>query len=123
MAARETLRSVKAYGVPHWDSRSEQPTLADAGIDKKLSSRAQKMAAVPEDEFEGSLGKWRERLESENERVTTDLLRAADKAERKSNIANDPKEDGCTVADLEALIRAGRRFGTIYAAPQGCTKS
>ncbi len=33
-----------------------QPTLADAGISKKLSSRAQKMAAVPEDKFEGMLG-------------------------------------------------------------------
>jgi hypothetical protein len=31
----------------------EPPTLADAGIDKKLSSRAQKLAAVPEEQFEG----------------------------------------------------------------------
>ena len=30
----------------------ELPTLADDGIDKKLSSRAQKVAAVPEDKFE-----------------------------------------------------------------------
>ncbi len=35
------------------------PTLAEAGIDKKLSSRAQKLAAVPEDQFEGMLGEWR----------------------------------------------------------------
>ena len=28
------------------------PTLAEAGIDKKLSSRAQKLAAVPEEKFE-----------------------------------------------------------------------
>ena len=39
-------------GAPVLDQR---PTLADAGIDKKLSSRAQKLAAVPEAEFEGSL--------------------------------------------------------------------
>ena len=37
------------------------PTLADAGIDKKLSSRAQKLAAVPEDKFEGMIGEWRQR--------------------------------------------------------------
>ena len=35
-----------------------RPTLAAAGIDKKLSSRAQKLAAVPEDKFEGMLGEW-----------------------------------------------------------------
>ena len=55
-----------------------RPTLADAGIDKKLSSRAQKLAAVPEDEFEGMLGDWRERVAKENERVTTNLLREED---------------------------------------------
>ena len=36
-----------------------RPTLADAGIDKKLSSRAQKLAAVPEEKFESMLGEWR----------------------------------------------------------------
>jgi hypothetical protein len=36
-----------------------RPTLAEAGIGKKLSSRAQKLAAVPEAEFEGMLGEWR----------------------------------------------------------------
>ncbi len=63
------------------------PTLADAGIDKKLSSRAQKVAAVPEDEFEGMVARWRDSLERENERVTTDLLRAARKSERRAGIA------------------------------------
>lgn len=38
------------------------PTLSDVGIDKKLSSRAQKLAAVPEAEFESHLGEWRERV-------------------------------------------------------------
>ena len=33
----------------------DRPTLAAAGIDKKLSSRAQKLAAVPEAEFEQEL--------------------------------------------------------------------
>jgi hypothetical protein len=34
-----------------------RPTLADAGIDKKLSSRAQKLAAVPEEQFERTLAR------------------------------------------------------------------
>jgi len=60
------------------------PTLAgalgtDAATAKKLSSRAQKLAAVPEDEFEKELGEWRGRVALENERVTTNLLRAGEK--------------------------------------------
>ena len=36
-----------------------RPTLAEVGIDKKLSSRAQKKAAVPESKFEGMIGERR----------------------------------------------------------------
>lgn len=35
------------------------PTLADAGISYDLSSRAQKIAAVPEAEYEAEVGEWR----------------------------------------------------------------
>lgn len=34
----------------------KRPTLADIGVDKKLSSHAQKVAAIPEAEFEGIVG-------------------------------------------------------------------
>ena len=56
------------------------PKLQDVGIDKKLSSHAQKVAEIPEQEFEGIVGEWRESLETANERVTTNILKAADKA-------------------------------------------
>jgi N6-adenosine-specific RNA methylase IME4 len=62
------------------------PTLAEAGIDKKLSSRAQKMAAVPEQEFEGMLGEWRERVHDENERVTTNILLRGEREMKRSSI-------------------------------------
>lgn len=40
------------------------PTLSDIGVDKKLSSHAQKVAAIPVAEFEGIVGQWRDqRLE------------------------------------------------------------
>jgi len=52
----------------------ERVTLIEAGIDKKLSSRAQKLAALPAPMFEGILEKWRARLTTETERVTTNLL-------------------------------------------------
>ena len=58
----------------------QPPTLAEVGIDKKLSSHAQKVAAIPEPEFEGIVGEWRETLETANERVTTNILKAAEKA-------------------------------------------
>lgn len=38
------------------------PTLTDQGINKKLSARAQKMAAVPEAEFEGKLASYRHNI-------------------------------------------------------------
>jgi N6-adenosine-specific RNA methylase IME4 len=79
------------------------PTLAQAGIDKKLSARAQKMAAVPEEQFEGMLGEWRERVEKENERVTTNLLREGERAQR------DEK--------LEQPAIPANRYSLIYADP------
>ena len=36
------------------------PTLAEAGIDKKLSSRSQKLASIPEQKFDDKLSNWRE---------------------------------------------------------------
>jgi len=56
------------------EPRDTAPTLAEAGIDKKLSSRAQKLAAVPETKFESLMADWRDRVEREDERVTTALL-------------------------------------------------
>ncbi len=49
-------RGVGKSGVP-----KKNPTLEDAGIDKKLSSRAQKLAAVPDEKFEGMVADWRDR--------------------------------------------------------------
>lgn len=37
----------------------KRPTLAEAGIDKKLSAHARKVASIPEAEFEGIVGEWR----------------------------------------------------------------
>ena len=46
----------KIGGATEEPPKDNRPTLAEAGIDKKLSSRAQKLAAVPEEKFEGMLG-------------------------------------------------------------------
>jgi ParB family chromosome partitioning protein len=54
--------------------KDDTPTLADMGITKKLSSRAQKLADVSEEKFESALGEWRERVQEDKERMTSDLL-------------------------------------------------
>lgn len=82
---------------------SEKPTLADAGISKDLSSRAQKLAAVPEAEFEAEVGEWRERVSAENARVTTRLELAGDRAQKKAKaeVVPDPE------APISAAIPPG----------------
>lgn len=62
------------------------PTLADIGIDKKLSSKAQKLAAVPEKEFEGMIGEWREKVSKETERVTTKILKRGEREQRDKKL-------------------------------------
>lgn len=57
-------------------------TLAEVGIDKKQSSRAQKLAAVPEAEFEAEMDQWRERMETEGARVTARLELAGERAQK-----------------------------------------
>lgn len=55
---------------------SAAPTLAEAGIDKNLADRARKYAAVPAQEFEEILADRRDRIETENKRVTVNLMEA-----------------------------------------------
>ena len=58
------------------DDHVDCPTLAEAGISHDLSSRAQKLAAVPEDEFQERVDDWREEALDEEKRVSTKLWRS-----------------------------------------------
>jgi N6-adenosine-specific RNA methylase IME4 len=63
-----------------------RPTLADVGITSKLSSHSQKMAAIPEEQFQARIDSWREEMAAGQTRVTMDLMRIgaeAEKAERR----------------------------------------
>src|SRR5437867_975154 len=66
---------------PYVEPRDTSATLVDIGIDKKLSSRAQKLAAIPDEGFQSMLEEWRRRVEHETERVTTNLLREGEHQE------------------------------------------
>lgn len=73
------------------------PKLADAGISKDLSSRAQKLAAVPAAEFEAELAAKRERDKQDGARVSARLEKAGEKAlksaGRSSTEAHEDDDD------------------------------
>lgn len=80
LAKGAAMRGVGRAGKNAVESDDRIPTLAEAGISKDLSSRAQKLAAVPPEVFEAEVKEWRGRVEAENVRVTTRLEKAGERA-------------------------------------------
>ena len=82
---REAEKQVGARGQSGGDTRGSKkeprvnapPTLASLGIDKKLSSRSQKLAAMPEKQFEQKLSTWKEKVEQDKGKVNVDILAPA----------------------------------------------
>lgn len=87
-------------------SANRIPTLAEAGISKDLSSRAQKMAAVPAEEFEAEVGEWRQRVQAENARVTTRLEKAGERASKQVEKPEPLNDEGPTLAELVDELQA-----------------
>jgi N6-adenosine-specific RNA methylase IME4 len=89
-----------------------KPTLVELGIDKKLSSRAQKLASISERAIEARLAA--RRASPSRERVTTEILRDVDKRSPRAQ----------READLGAAQAAGnlefpnKRYGVILADPE-----
>jgi hypothetical protein len=79
--------------------KDAQPTLAEAGIDKNLSSRAQKLAAVPDAEFTAKLAAWRKNAEERQDRVTAHVLNTGERGQRKDN-GHSPHADCIQLEDL-----------------------
>ena len=80
------------------------PKLADAGISKDLSSRAQKLAAVPEAEFEAALAEKREIQQREGERVTARLVKKGEEVLSQKPAQEAPTNDADTGQSLDELI-------------------
>jgi len=85
------------------DHGKPAPKLADAGISKDLSSRAQKLAAVPEKEFEREVGEWRDRVSEEGKRVTARLEKSGERHMKTASEqqAEDAHGDFDPLAELE----------------------
>lgn len=82
------------------DRQKQIPRLADSGISKDLSSRAQKLAAVPAAEFEAEVGEWRDRVAAEGVRVSA-KLQAAGERELKKAAQKKPRRELPVVAPRE----------------------
>jgi hypothetical protein len=101
-------------GVKKEPPDDDRPTLADVGIDKKLSSVAQKLAAMSSEQFEVEVGAWRERFQKQGERVTAKLVRAGKRAQKRKRQARhepppyEPTPD--EQAALDSLERALKKI-------------
>ncbi len=95
-----------ASAVPE-EYRTQPPTLAEAGIDKKLSARAQKLASLSPEEFEERIARAKREAIASVE--LTRAERAAEKKERRAE----------REAELAAKITAlpNKKYGVIYADP------
>jgi N6-adenosine-specific RNA methylase IME4 len=96
-----------ASAVPE-EYRTQPPTLAEAGIDKKLSARAQKLASLLPEEFAQRLAS------AKKEAVASiEMPFAARAAEKKQRRAEREVELGAKITALPT-----RKFGVILADPE-----
>jgi hypothetical protein len=84
---RSQLHGRNSSGGTLKEPPESKPTLAEAGIDKKLSIHAQKLAAIPEEDFERELLDWRRRVEGKTERLS--LIFNHNGTHRKSSTAEE----------------------------------
>jgi hypothetical protein len=89
------------------EPRDTRPTLAEAGIDKKLSARAQQLSALPDDQFALRLSPAKREAIAHIE-----MPLAARAAEKKRRRAEREVERGAKIAALPS-----KRFGVILADP------
>lgn len=101
-------KGAQGIGTSAVPQENRTPTLADVGIDKKLSSRSQKVAGIGEQAFEAMIEGVRDRI-AEGSRVSLDIG-GTDKKERRAERERD------LAARQTAL--PNKRYGVIYADPE-----
>jgi N6-adenosine-specific RNA methylase IME4 len=104
-AQRETVglnTGARGIGKSVVPDGNRTPTLADAGIDKKLSSYSQKLAAIPAKAFEATVARTREAVQR-TVKIETD------RNDRLLNIAE--------ISRGNAVLGTDQRYPIIYADP------
>ena len=96
------------------EQRLERPaTLAEAGIDRKLSSRAQRVAELPAEKFDALVKQHADEMRAGTGRVAMDLLKVnADQDGREAR-----RELAIQLSDKSAALPTGRKYAVIYADP------
>jgi len=120
--AGELLREMEKHpgGNPNLSPHNDRlKRLRDSGVSRDQSSDWQKLASIPEPEFDRLL----HRVAGDLGTVTTSsVLRAGHEffttQRRAENQAGAPVTvESCTVKDLDDLVARRQKFGTIYADP------
>lgn len=106
IAAQKAATGLAKPGPKSLVTHEGSPKLADAGISYDLSSRAQKLAAVPEAEFEAEVGQWRDRVSAEGKRVSARLEKSGERHLRDQEPQPYNAEDGAP--SLEELLEADK---------------
>lgn len=115
--AGEILKDLPGKGSHGGDRNSSHIVLLeDLGIGKMDSHRWQRIARLPEETFEEHIA---ETKGSGRELTSTGILKLARQVESQQPVVPEPVADagGDVVGALDELIKAGRKFHTIYADP------
>ncbi|WP_439399015.1 MT-A70 family methyltransferase [Bradyrhizobium sp. PMVTL-01] len=120
LAAAKKAGQIAEGRKPKGEAGADRVTLSDIGVDRKLSARAQKAAALGDDKLEQVIASAREKIRSGGAILVDPVQAAAKEAEiagRRAAHAARTEKGGC-VADLGALALTGKRFGSIGSDPQ-----
>jgi N6-adenosine-specific RNA methylase IME4 len=104
----KTLKTKSDNGTP--SEPLSRLTLDDIGVDKRLSARSQKVGGIAERAFEAMVVRKRAEIQRASGRVSLDLAKTEDKAERR-------KQRMAALAGAEGSLKAAGTFNVIYADP------
>lgn len=120
LAAAKEAGQIAEGRKPKGEAAADRVTLPEIGVDRRLSARAQKAAALDDDHFERLIEATREKVRGGGAILVDPVSAAAKDAEvagRRAAHAARTEKGGC-IADLGALALTGKRFGSIGSDPQ-----